>query len=107
MNSVIHVTNDNFEAEVLRSPIPVLADFWSPGCAPCARIAPILEEFAQEYAGRMRIAKINADEETALASRFMITAVPTIIIFRNGAIFRKRLGALPKPQLKDLFEDII
>jgi thioredoxin 1 len=98
MSRVQHVTVEDFEAEVLRSPQPVLVDFYATWCPPCKLIAPMLEQLAEEFAGRAKIVKVNVDDAFALAERFQIRGVPTWILFRDGQFVDRMVGALP-PQL--------
>jgi thioredoxin 1 len=94
-----HVTDDTFEAEVLQSSLPVLLDFWAEWCGPCKMIAPVLDEVAGQYADRLRIAKLNVDENPATPARFTVRSIPTLILFRNGNVEATKIGALPKSQL--------
>ena len=100
----ITITGANFEAEVLRSDIPVLLDFWATWCGPCRMIAPALAEIAEEQEGRIKVGKVNVDEEMALASKFGITSIPTLIVFKNGTITNQALGAMPKSQIEALLK---
>jgi len=94
-----HVTDDTFEPEVLKSDLPVLVDYWAEWCGPCKMIAPILDQVAQEYDGRLRIAKINVDENQAVPAKFGIRGIPTLMLFKNGNLEATRVGALSKSQL--------
>ena len=85
LNEPIHVGEDSFDIAVLKSPVPVLVDFWATWCGPCKMIAPILDEIAREQAGKVRVAKIDVDQNPALAARFNIRGIPTMILFQNGA----------------------
>ena len=98
-SSIEHVTDDSFEPEVLQSDLPVLVDYWAEWCGPCKQIAPILDEVAKEYEGRLRIAKINVDENRQVPARFGIRGIPTLMLFRNGNVEDTRVGALSKSQL--------
>jgi len=100
----ITITAANFEAEVLKSEIPVLLDFWATWCGPCRMIAPTLEEIAREQDGKIKVGKINVDEEMALAAKFGITSIPTLIVFKNGNITNQALGAMPKNQIELLLK---
>ena len=93
------VTKNNFEAEVIKSEIPVIVDFWATWCGPCRMIAPILEDIANENVGKIKVAKINVDEEMELALKFKIEAIPTLLIFKNGEIVNKSLGVLGKEEI--------
>ena len=98
----ITITAANFEAEVLRSEIPVLLDFWATWCGPCRMIAPALAQIAEEQAGKIKVGKVNVDEEMSLAVKFGITSIPTLIVFKNGQITNQALGAMPKEQIESL-----
>jgi thioredoxin 1 len=94
-----HVTDDSFDPEVLKSDTPVLVDYWAEWCGPCKSIAPILDEVAREYEGRLKIAKINVDENQAVPAKFGIRGIPTLMLFKNGNVEATRVGALSKSQL--------
>ncbi len=97
----VQVTKDNFQEEVLNSEKPVLVDFWAPWCGPCRMVGPILEEIAQERPD-VKVCKINVDEEEELASRFRVVSIPTLMVFRDGAVAERTTGARPKAQLLEL-----
>ena len=94
-----HVTDDSFDADVLKSDKPVLVDYWAEWCGPCKSIAPILEMVAKEYGGRLKIAKINVDENQTTPAKFGIRGIPTLMLFENGNLEATRVGALSKSQL--------
>ena len=96
---VLHTSDDHFEADVLKSKLPVLLDFWAEWCAPCKMIAPILTEIAEEYEGRLKIAKLNIDENPSIPPKFGIRGIPTLILFKNGTVEGQKVGALSKSQL--------
>ncbi len=96
---VLHTSDDQFEADVLKSELPVLLDFWAEWCAPCKMIAPILTEIAEEYEGRLKIAKLNIDENPSIPPKFGIRGIPTLILFKNGTVEGQKVGALSKSQL--------
>ena len=98
-NSIRRVTDDTFEPEVLKSETPVLVDYWAEWCGPCKSIAPILDEVAKEYEGRLKIAKINVDENQLTPAKFGIRGIPTLMLFKNGNVEATRVGALSKSQL--------
>ena len=97
--SPVIVTDDNFAAKALNSPIPVLVDCWAPWCGPCKMIGPIMEELADEYYGKIRVCKLNVDENPATASRFKISSIPTMLIFDKGELKDTIVGAVPKQQI--------
>jgi thioredoxin 1 len=98
--STIHrVTDETFEPEVLKSETPVLVDYWAEWCGPCKSIAPMLEDVAKEYEGRLKIAKLNVDENQLTPAKFGIRGIPTLMLFKNGNVEATRVGALSKSQL--------
>ncbi len=106
--TLINEVNDsNFEEVVLKSEKPVVVDFWAPWCQPCRLIAPIIEELANEYDGRVVFAKLNTDDNMQTAMRFGIRGIPTLIIFKNGQEAGRIVGARPKPQLKQEIERVL
>jgi len=96
----IEVTDDSWAAEVERSPVPVLVDFWAPWCGPCRAVAPVLDALARDYGGRVKIAKVNVDENPRLASRYGVQAIPTMLLVRDGRVLDQQRGALPRPHLE-------
>ena len=94
-----HVTDDSFEPEVLKSEVPVLVDYWAEWCGPCKSIAPLLDQVAKEYDGRLKIAKLNVDENQQVPAKFGIRGIPTLMLFKNGNLEATRVGALSKSQL--------
>jgi thioredoxin 1 len=107
MGAEVTVTGNNFKAEVLDSDIPVLADFWAEWCVPCKMVEPILEQMAEEYEGKLKIARINVDEEGELASNYNIVSIPTILLFHNGNVARQQIGAVPKKVLEELVKEYL
>ncbi|MFZ2227712.1 MAG: thioredoxin [Candidatus Nanopelagicaceae bacterium] len=93
------VTTSTFDSEVLKSSTPVLVDFWAQWCGPCRAVAPILEEISKEYAGKLKVVKLNTDEESQIAIKYGITSLPTLSVFINGDIVKSIIGAKPKPAL--------
>jgi thioredoxin 1 len=90
--NIVHLTKANFDQEVLKSPLPVLVDFWGEYCPPCKMIAPVLDELAGQYAGKLKIGKVNIEESQELASEYRVTAVPTLLFFKNGQITEQIVG---------------
>lgn len=107
MGTEVTVTSNNFKAEVLDSDIPVLADFWAEWCVPCKMVGPILEQMAEEYKGKVKIAKINVDEEGELATNYNIVSIPTILLFHKGNVAKQQIGAVPKKVLEDLVKEYV
>ena len=100
MSEHIHyVTDSNFEAEVLQAPTPVLVDYWAEWCGPCKMIAPILDDVAKEYAGKLKVAKLNIDENPDTPAKFGIRGIPTLMLFKGGNVEATKVGALSKSQL--------
>jgi len=107
MSSGISVSQGNFEAEVLQASVPVLVDFWAPWCGPCRMIGPVLDQVAAEYTGRLKLVKINVDEEGELAQSHGIVSIPTLVLYKNGAIQQRQVGALPAQDIKRLVEEFL
>jgi thioredoxin 1 len=104
MGKIIEVGDNNFETEVLQSSLPVLVDFWAPWCGPCKSIAPIIEELAGEYDGKLKVTKLNVDDHPATPSRYGIRGIPNLIILRAGAVKEQIIGAVPKSRLVSAIE---
>lgn len=101
------ITSENFEQEVLKSSVPVLVDFWAEWCGPCRMVAPMLEEIARTYEGKIKVGKVNVDEQGELAGKFGIVSIPTLILFKDGKVVQQKVGALPRTQIESLFKDLI
>ena len=96
---LLHLTEKNFDEEVINSPIPVLVDFWAEWCGPCRMISPIVDELAQELSGKLKVAKVNVDEAQEVAAKFGIMSIPTLLVFKKGKVVSQIVGAMPKDQL--------
>ena len=105
--SIIHVTDSSFEDEVLKSDMPVIVDYWAEWCGPCKMIAPILEEAAQEYNGKLTVAKINIDENQEIPQKYAVRGIPTLMIFKDGEVAGTKVGALSKHQLSAFIDSLI
>lgn len=104
MSKEIILTDSNFEEEVMKSDIPVLVDFWAGWCTPCKMLAPTIEELADEYEGKLKVAKCEVDANKELSDRFSIMSIPSILLFKNGEVIEQVVGVQPKENLIHLFE---
>lgn len=104
--NIVNLTKENFGREVLESPTPVLVDFWAEWCGPCKMLAPVLDELADEYNGRVKIGKVDVDTEQELAARFGVTAIPTLLFFKAGQVVEQMRGVKPKRVLKESLDRV-
>ena len=107
MGSEVIVTNANFKQEVLDSPVPVLADFWAEWCVPCRMIGPMLDKLAEEHVGKVKVAKINVDQESELAMKFNIVSIPTVLLFHKGEVARQQIGAAPRKIFEEMIKEYV
>lgn len=107
MSEAINVGEQTFDKVVLQSEIPVLVDFWAAWCGPCRMVAPVLDEIAKEHEGKIRIVKVNVDEEPTLAAQYRITSIPAMKVFKGGEEVRELIGAMPKQQIEAQLEGIL
>lgn len=101
-DKVLQLSDDSFESDVLKSDVPVLVDFWATWCAPCKAIAPVIDGLAEEFDGKVKIAKLNVDENPATPGQFGVRGIPTLILFKDGNVVDQVVGAVPKNQLEGL-----
>jgi len=106
-DNITHVSEASFEQEVVQSGQPVLVDYWAEWCGPCKMIEPLLHEIADEYAGRIRIAKVNIDENPQVANQYKIRGIPTLMVFKDGKVQGMKVGALTKGALKEFVEQFV
>ncbi len=107
MSAGLEITMANFDAEVEQSTVPVLLDFWAEWCMPCRMIGPHIDELAKTYAGKIKIGKVNVDNESDLASKFNIISIPTLVVFKDGKPYKQKVGALPKHEIENMFKDLV
>ncbi|PRL15751.1 thioredoxin [Haemophilus influenzae] len=107
MSEVLHINDVDFESVVVNSDIPVLLDFWAPWCGPCKMIAPVLDELAPKFAGKVKIVKMNVDDNQATPAQFGVRSIPTLLLIKNGQVVATQVGALPKTQLANFINQHI
>ena len=107
MSAGITITGENFEQEVLQSSLPVLIDFWAAWCGPCKMIAPFIDQLAGEYKGKVKIGKVNVDDENGLAERHGIASIPTLVLYKDGEIIGQRSGAASKRDIEAIFKNVV
>lgn len=105
--SEIQLTDDTFDKDVVQSPEPVLVDFWAPWCGPCRMLSPVIEELSKEYTGKVRVAKINTDEHPNAASRYKISAIPTLLFFKGGKVVEQLVGVHSKAEIKKTLDNLV
>ena len=105
--NVLELTTENFEDEVIKSDVPVLVDFWATWCGPCRFIAPVVEELADKYVGKIKVGKVNVDDDGEIASRYGIHSIPTLLLFNNGDIADRQIGAVPAQAIESMFAKVL
>lgn len=107
MSAEVTLSSENFEAEVIKSQLPVLVDFWAEWCVPCKMIAPMVEEIAKTYSGKLKVGRVNVDDEGDLASQYSILSIPTLLVFKGGELVQRQVGAVSKPAMEGLFKEYL
>ena len=104
MSAAVTIDQGNFDAEVIQSDTPVLVDFWAEWCMPCKMVAPVLDQISQDYAGRLKIAKVDVDDNGEIAQKFNIVSIPTLLLFKGGSVVGQQVGAVPRETIEGLFK---
>jgi thioredoxin 1 len=100
-DKIVNVDSDNFQSQVLEAEVPVLVDFWATWCGPCRMVAPVLDQLADEWNGKVRVAKLDVDNAQQLAIQYQVSSIPTFILFKNGRVADRMMGAMPKPAFEE------
>jgi thioredoxin 1 len=103
-DSMLTITDSNFDAEVLKSSTPVLLDFWAQWCAPCRAIGPVVEQLAKDYSGKIKVGKVNIDENPRTPTQYDVRSIPTLLVFKDGKVVGQIVGAVPRPKIEDLIK---
>jgi thioredoxin 1 len=106
-NEPVHVSDEAFEKTVLNSEVPVVVDFWAPWCGPCKMVEPVLEQIADDYAGKLLVAKVNTDEHPQWAQQFGVQGIPTMLFIADGKVVHQQVGAVPEPYLRDIVDTFL
>ena len=107
MSAVQEINDKNFEIEVINSDIPVLIDFWAPWCGPCRAVGPVVDELAKDYAGKLKVVKMNVDDNPLTPSRFGVRSIPNLLLFKNGQVKDQIIGAVPKPTFVAAIDKVV
>lgn len=107
MSNVLQISDAEFQKEVLDSEVPVLLDFWAPWCGPCRMVAPVLDELSVEFEGKVKITKMNVDENAAVPAQFGVRSIPTLLLFKNGEVIAQQVGALPHSQMSAFIQQAL
>ena len=107
MATEVTISQDNFTDEVLQSDTPVVVDFWAEWCAPCKMIAPVLEQISQDYAGKLKVAKVDVDDNGELAQKYNVVSIPTLLLFKDGEVVKQQVGAVPRETIEAMFKEFI
>ncbi len=107
MSKEVTITKDNFESEVKNADVPVLLDFWADWCMPCKMVAPVLEELSNEYDGKLKIGKVDVDQNQELASQYNVVSIPTLLLMKDGEVVKQQVGAVPRAQIEELIKDYV
>jgi thioredoxin 1 len=105
MGAEVTITSDNFQEEVIKSDVPVIVDFWADWCVPCKMVAPILEEISEEYKGKVKVGKLNVDQQGEIAAQYSITSIPTLLVFKDGEVVQQKIGAGSKEEIEEIIKD--
>ena len=107
MAAEVTITADNFDTEVKQSDVPVVVDFWADWCMPCKMVEPVLKEIADEYDGKLKVAKVNVDEVNDIASQFNVVSIPTLLLFKDGEVVKQQVGAVPKNVIEGMVKEYL